>query len=193
VLDVGCGDGALVAQMRALGFDALGIDRREPVGEFCVQATVEDYVADEPFDAVVARLSLHHTDHLGAAFERMRAMLLDGGTLIMQEFAWAALSPQMVAWVRAKVNGPGADPHTVDLWEGTPAEVGRRWIARYGELHSRDAMLFAADAYFARRELAIVPYVSWLIDRPELLEDERAALEERRFPPLGFLYVGQAV
>jgi len=193
VLDVGCGDGALVTRLRASGFDAVGIDLREPVAAHCVQMSIEEFVADEPFDAVVARLSLHHTAHLGGVFERMRALLIDGGTLVMQEFGWAALSPQLVTWVRGCAHGPGAEPHTVDLWDGTPADVGRRWVTRYGELHSRDALLFAADAFFTRRELVAVPYVAWLIDRPELVESERAALNERRFPPLGFVYVGQAV
>lgn len=193
MLDVGCGDGALVERLRALGFDAIGIDTRESATPHCSQVSIEDYVADEPFDAVVARLSLHHTAHLGAVFERMRALLIDGGTFVMQEFSWAALSPQMVSWVRSHADGPGPEPHTVDLWNATQAEIGRRWITRYGELHSRDAMLFAADAFFTRRELVAVPYVSWLIDRPELVDAERAALVERRFPPLGFLYVGQAV
>jgi SAM-dependent methyltransferase len=190
---VGCGDGTLVEELRALGFDARGIDVKEPSSAFCAQIAVEDFVVDEPFDAVVARLSLHHTNHLGAVFERIRAALPSGGTLVVQEFAWTAFSPKTISWVREQTNAPGPEPRTVDLWSGSPAEVVRRWIARYGELHTMDAILFAADAFFARRDLTPVPYVSWLIDLPELVEAESDALGNRLFPPLGFVYAGEAL
>ena len=113
ILDVGCGDGELVGLFREQGFDAHGIDLREPSSEFCVQASIEEYIASEPFDAVVARLSLHHVPHLGLAFQRMREALRPDGTFVMQEFDWTAWSSDFLSWIREVASGPGPEPRTV--------------------------------------------------------------------------------
>ena len=191
VLDVGCGDGELVELLRENGFDAFGIDVREPTSKYCTQVSIEEFVASEPFDAVIARLSLHHVPHLGLAFERMRAALRPDGTFVMQEFDWTAWSAEFLSWIRTAASGPGPEPRTVDLWSGTASDVAKQWLARYGELHGGDALLFSADAFFDRRELQNVPYGAWLIDRPELVDSEAAALHERRFRSLGFVFVGK--
>ena len=193
VLDVGCGDGTLVAQLRVDGFEAYGIDLREPEGPFCERRAIEEFVADSPFDAVVSRVSLHHVHALGAAFERMRVALRAGGTFVVQEFDWTAFSPGMLGWIRQNVERPGTEPRTVDLWSGDFAEVARRWTARYGELHAWDAIRFASDAFFAHVGTAPAAYVTWILDRSDLLEMERSALRSGALAPFAHVYVGEAV
>jgi SAM-dependent methyltransferase len=192
VLDAGCGDGALVSELRAHGFDAAGIDKREATAPHCTQCAIEDYVAPAPFDAAVARLSLHHVANLGVAFARIRAALVPGAPFVLQEFGWTNLSRAGIAWVRENAPGFGPDPHTVDLWSDSEQDVERRWVDRYGELHGMDAMLFAFDAYFHRHTLRVAPYYAWLIGWPELAEAERVAIAEGRFPSLGFICIGKA-
>jgi hypothetical protein len=182
----------LVEQLRALDFDAHGIDLREPTSPFCVQSAIEDYVCDEPFDLVVARFSIHHTRHLGRIFERIRSHLPSGAPFVMQEFSWTAFGEDALRWTREHANAPGPDSRTVDLWSGSTPAVFRRWAERYGDLHALEPMLYAADAFFVRRDLVAVPYLGWLIDRPEIVAPEREAIRRGSFAPLAYIYVGDA-
>jgi len=182
-----------VKELRAHGFDATGIDKHDPSTPHCTQGTIEEYIASAPFDAAVARLSMHHVAHLGAAFARIRAALAVGGLFVMQEFSWAAITPEVIAWVREHATDFGPNPHTADLWSGSIADVRPRWLERYGELHGGEAMLFAFDTYFTRRVLTPMPYLAWLIDRPDLVEAEGEAIAAGEIPALGFLCIGEAL
>lgn len=68
ILDIGCGIGILVEQLRRLGFDAVGVDvnlpaiRNSLVPAFCshMQTTAQLPYADGHFDLVVSREVLEH-------------------------------------------------------------------------------------------------------------------------------------
>jgi SAM-dependent methyltransferase len=91
VLEVGAGDGKLVAAMRAAGLDARGID---PSPAACAAATElgvevanvgvdEAEVAPGSLDAVVIWHALEHFDDPAASLRRVRSWLAPGGALIV--------------------------------------------------------------------------------------------------------------
>ena len=91
MLEVGAGDGKLVARMRELGLDASGID---PSPSACAAAaglgvpvecvSVDDAeLAPASRDGVVLWHSLEHFEHPAQALARIRAWLVPGGRLIV--------------------------------------------------------------------------------------------------------------
>lgn len=95
VLDLGCGDSStarLLLTRRIASY--VGIDGSEgmveaarsvlddPRAQF-VHADIEDAdMGEGAFDAVVARMSLHYVEHLGAVFERVSRALVPGGRFV---------------------------------------------------------------------------------------------------------------
>jgi SAM-dependent methyltransferase len=104
VLDVGCGEGRLVARLRDRGVDALGIDASpeavataRAAGRNVVQG---DFLArgEGVFDAVVFGSSLHHLHPLEEAVRRAAALLAPGGLLLADEFDVAAPDLETARW-----------------------------------------------------------------------------------------------
>jgi SAM-dependent methyltransferase len=98
VLDVGCGEGILAAQIQERGHRAVGIDldaasialakHQFPDVQFvCADFLSYPFSAD-PFDAVVSIATLHHMDPV-TALARMRALLRPGGSLVVVGLARA--------------------------------------------------------------------------------------------------------
>lgn len=91
VLEVGAGDGKLVAAMRAAGLDAHGIDpspaacaRAAAIGAPVEPAGIDDAeLAAGGEDAVVIWHALEHFDDPAGALERVRGWLREGGELVM--------------------------------------------------------------------------------------------------------------
>lgn len=81
VLDVGAGDGALLAALRARGREAVGLER-DPSGPGMREGEV---AAQEPgaWAAVIFWHSLEHLPEPGAAVESLAALLLPGGVTII--------------------------------------------------------------------------------------------------------------
>ena len=98
-LDVGCGQGAYVQRMRALGYDACGIDaspgqaaiasKKFPDGDIIrVGSAVAIPAPDESFDFVYTINVLHHlasVDDQRRAFVEMFRVLRPGGLLFVHE------------------------------------------------------------------------------------------------------------
>jgi SAM-dependent methyltransferase len=189
VLDIGCGDGALVQRLRQMGFDAVGIDRNDPQNTHCIQCALEDYEPEKPFDVVAARLSLHHTEDIAQALQRVNGFLNDDGIFLLQEFAWEVLDLDTIGWVRHSIDRPGPAPMTIDFQTGTPDEILQRWRDTYGDLHSFATIAHAAQALFNLNHAEAVPYLSWVLDRPDCLERERSAIEYDVIRPLGHVQV----
>jgi SAM-dependent methyltransferase len=78
ILDVGAGDGSLVAALRSLGRDAVGIDRvaSAPLVDERALAQVEG-----PWAAIVFWHSLEHLPGAGAALDRATSILAPNGIL----------------------------------------------------------------------------------------------------------------
>ena len=175
VLDVGCGDGALVERLAAAGFDAVGVDPSAPASPRLVRERVEDATGIGRFDAVCAVTSLHHAD-LDHVLAAIAELLRPGGLVVVSEFSWEAYDERAAAWVA----------------EHDPARDGSvaAWRDEHDELHTGEHVRGALDDAFERRSLTSRPYLAAMLGRPELEREELAELERDRLPAIGWWYVG---
>jgi len=86
VLDVGCGDGWLVQEMRRRGYEAIGVDPSPPDSPylFKMKATELGALADRQFDSAVSLETFEHVlpEELPAAVQAISSVLRRGGKLI---------------------------------------------------------------------------------------------------------------
>ena len=109
VLELGCGDGAVAAELERGGYRVLALDPDADAVERARDRGVEARVASWPegvpdeagFHAVVCVRSLHHMERLDASVARAREVLRSGGTLLAVEFDRTPLDPVAAAWVRS--------------------------------------------------------------------------------------------
>jgi hypothetical protein len=152
VLEVGCGDrGGVVPALVEAGYDALGVDPRAPAGERYLQKDFRE--VDGVFDAVVAGRVIHHLVPLDEAVDRLASL---APLLIVNEFAWDLIDPELQAWYDAerRERQDAVGPPTVEQW---------RW--RHPGLHAHDVLLEALRARYDERRLDWVPYFQhWLGD-----------------------------
>jgi SAM-dependent methyltransferase len=174
VLDVGCGDGALVERLAAAGFDAIGVDPNAPASPRLVRERVEDATGIGRFDAACAVTSLHHAE-LERVLPAIAELLRPGGLVVVSEFSWEAYDERAAAWVA----------------EHDPARDGSvaAWRAEHGELHTGEHVLAALDEAFERRSLTVRPYLAAMLKRPELEREEVAGIGRGRLPAIGWWYV----
>jgi SAM-dependent methyltransferase len=111
ILDVGCGDGRMLAALAGWGISGMGIDPYASDAERCRRLRAEevDQLPDQ-FDLVYTRYTLHHLDAPQQFPEKTRSVLRPGGRLLIVDWVKGArtgvperyFAPQTVAkWVRA--------------------------------------------------------------------------------------------
>lgn len=153
VLEVGCGEhGGVVPALVEAGYDALGVDPAAPEGERFRR--VDFRGIDGAFDAVVAGRVIHHLFPLDEAVERLASL---APLLIVDEFAWDLIDPELEAWydARRRELAEPTGPESIDAWRSRHAD----------ELHSHGAVLDALRARYDERVLEWVPYLHrWLGD-----------------------------
>src|SRR5829696_10557997 len=78
VLEVGCGKGELARSPARAGHSVTAIDPRAPEGLIFRRGGIEEFSDPEPFDHVVASLSLHYVEDLGRALGKIADVLRAG-------------------------------------------------------------------------------------------------------------------
>ncbi len=84
VLEIGCGDGALVRRL-ADDFDVVGVDPQAEPSRSVRAQRFED-LDEAPFDLVFASVSLHHLDDPAAACAALQRLTAPDTTMLVREF-----------------------------------------------------------------------------------------------------------
>lgn len=124
VLDAGCGNGSLAAQLKAMGHHVEGFDLSEsgirvaneafPDIEFKVASVYDDLrtVYAEPFDAIVSLEVVEHLFEPRTYVKRMREVIKPGGTFILST-PYHGYLKNLVMAATGKL-----DHHFTALWDG---------------------------------------------------------------------------
>ena len=96
VLDLGAGDGESVRLLRALGFDALGVDKNAAPH---VEAgnLLHTRFADAAFDAVLSECAFFLTGDVPGALREAHRLLRPGGTLLLADVFFEPPEPLLEA------------------------------------------------------------------------------------------------
>ena len=166
LIELGCGPagGHVPALIRA-GYDATGVDPEAPEGPAYVRATFEEYRPDDPADAVVASLSLHHVDDPAVVVGQIAERLVPDGALVVVEWISEDFDEATARWCfRHRLRDqaePGAwlgEIHTGWVASGLGWDAYlRAWLDEHG-LHDAAAIRRALDARFAVTHLSTGPY-----------------------------------
>lgn len=185
ILDVGCGDGALVLRLKELGHDILGIDEKESPHRLCEISALENYAPARQFDIVIARLSLHHTKHAPRTFEHLRRLTKSNGYLIVEEFAGDEIDEKTASWADAHLLSPS--PAGLSPDEKPKGLIG--WKLDHPDSRDFSDLMHNASALFDVEKIIRVPYLVWLYERPELFEFERQAIHDGKIIASGIIVV----
>jgi len=174
VLDVGCGDGALVDRLTASGFDAVGVDPQAPRRPRLMQEQVEQVRSIGQFDAVCAVMTLHHVQ-LDPVLGAIARLLRPGGGLLAYEFAWEAYDQRAASWLD-RHDRSGADNSVTG------------WQLEHADLHTGATLRSRiSDAFDLRRDIPR-PYLARMLGEHQLEDEEQAMIVEGTLPALGRWY-----
>jgi SAM-dependent methyltransferase len=199
VLEVGCGRlGGFVPALLDGGYDAVGVDPEAPEGPSYRRLEFERYDPRWPMESAVASVSLHHVADLDEVLDRLEALLVPGGVLVVVEWAWERFDEATARWAfdRLAPPAPDAEPGWLhrhqDRWaaSGQPwAGYCRGWAGEEG-LHRGREIVRGLDARFDRQRYAEGPYLfSDLADTSEA--EEQAAIDAGRIQATGIRYVAR--
>lgn len=183
LLEVGCGQGDLTRALLALGHTVVAIDPDAPAGEPFQAVSLEEFSAEEEFDAVVASRSLHHIHDLGASVKKIARLLEPSGRFILDEHACDRLDDRTARWYFLHRVGQADAPSSL-------LACHAEWESDHEGLHGYAAMREELDRHFRERFFAWAPYVyQELADVDEA--QERALIEAGAIQAMGFRYVGE--
>ncbi len=205
VLEVGCGKGELARALARVGHSVTAIDPRAPEGPIFRSVGIEEFSDAEPFDHVVASLSLHHVEDLGRALDKVVDSLRPGGTLVVVEFAWERINEATAEWALGRL--PSTPPSGKPSWlerccrgRACGGEGGGHdhedhagaHFAGWAEqgFHDSGRMRAELERRFVGRLFAWVPYLYPDLDEATSEADERAAIDAGAINATGFRYVG---
>ena len=175
VLDVGCGDGALVERLAAQGLDAVGVDPNAPARPRLIRERVEDARSIGRFDAVCSVMALHHSD-LERVVPTIAALLRPGGRLFVSEFSWEGYDERAAAWVAAH-----GGSRTVEDWR-----------EEHEHLHTGAVVQAALAEVFETLTLTARPYLARMVDQPTLEREEQRLMDKGALPGFAWWYCGAA-
>jgi SAM-dependent methyltransferase len=196
VLEVGCGPlGGFVPALLEDGYKAVGVDPEAPEGSDYQQVEVERHDPPWPVDCVVASTSLHHVADLDEVLDRLEALLVPGGVLVVVEWAWERFDEATARWCFARLtpSAPGEEPGWLHKHRARWAASGRPWEnycrtwAEHEGLHPGEEILRGLDARFDRQLYVEGPYFfADLADTSQA--EEQAAIDAGQIRAGGIRY-----
>jgi SAM-dependent methyltransferase len=189
VLEVGCGRGELTTALAVAGHDAVGIDPAAPDGPRFRRLTLEEVEEGPRYDAVVAAFSLHHIRDLDAALAKIAGLLVPGGLLLVDEFAWDLLDEPTVEWLWEQQRSAAAAAG--EEAPATPAELRGDWEAEHVGVHGHAALRGGLDAHFEQVVLEPTPYFHRHLGGADAAVLEQALIDAGTVAALGFRYAGR--
>ncbi|HJP78194.1 MAG TPA: class I SAM-dependent methyltransferase [Pseudonocardiaceae bacterium] len=146
VLEAGCGRGALAAALAELGYDVTGVDRSTEAaaatrerGVRVIEADLGDVTGE--YDVVLFTRSLHHAENLDEMLAHAATLLVPGGQIVIEEFAWERVDRAAAHFLydnRAMLVATG-------LFDGEvpDGDLLDAWVDGHNQLHQGSAMLAA--------------------------------------------------
>jgi SAM-dependent methyltransferase len=183
VLEVGCGHGDLARAVSESGYEVVAIDPDAPKGDLFQAVSLEEFVAAELFDAVVASRALHHIPDLPDSVAKIAGLLRPGGPFILDEHAYDRLDEPTARWYLEQRAGDADAPSSLEACLGD-------WEADHQDLHGYAAMRKEVNRHFAERFFAWMPYLYGELTGVDE-EEERALIEAGAIQAMGFRYVGE--
>jgi SAM-dependent methyltransferase len=195
VVEIGCGPlGGFVPMLRAIGYEAVGIDPEAPNADEYQCVEFERSELSTGIAAVVASTSLHHVGDPAEVIDRVASVFAPGGTLIVVEWDWEAFDESTARWCFERL-GSGDEPGWLHRRREEWAASGKPWgeyvrdWARREQVHAADYLLRLIDERFDRRHLARGPdFFPDLRGTTEI--EEREAIEADQIRATRVDYVG---
>jgi SAM-dependent methyltransferase len=183
VLEIGCGPlGGFVPELRAHGYDAVGIDPQAPEGPEYQTIEFENADIRQPADVLVACASLHHVADLADVVDRIASALAPTGVLVVVEWVWERFDEQTARWCFARLRSdePYGQPGWLRRHRDDWAASGRPWddyLAAWAEseqLHRGEDIMRALSAHFDTWLLTHGPYFFADLDAATEVDEQRA-------------------
>jgi SAM-dependent methyltransferase len=173
LLDAGCGRGALTARLAARGYVLTGVDidadEAAAARDRGLDAQAIDFLSFDggPFDVVLFSRSLHHMAPLDGAVQRAHDLLVPGGMLVCDEFAWEWADSATAAWYYDRLSelqkgGLIAVKREIPS-HPDPLERWRHQLEHDPPLHRGEEMRRAIEALFELRIVETAPYLSFYL------------------------------
>ena len=193
VIELGCGPlGGFVPELRASGYDAIGVDPQAPEEAEYQRVEFEEAELPAEVDALVASASLHHVGNPAVVLDRVAVTLAPGGTLVVVEWAWEDFDDQTAEWAFRRLGSEeGWLRRRRDEWlaSGEPWSTYLQGWAREEGLHSAQSLVGLLDERFERRRLARGPYLFADLASTSL-EDEQGAIDRGEIRAMRVDYAG---
>jgi SAM-dependent methyltransferase len=151
---------------------------------------LEHFESSGRFDAVVASLSLHHIEDLGAAADKIADLLEPGGLLVLNEWDRGRFQGRTARWYYHQRQALAALGRGQAEIEPTFEEWWDEWTERRSDVHPYAVMRPELERRFAERLLEWVPYLYGYRLGGELELLERVLIDSGEIDAVGFRYVG---
>lgn len=172
ILEVGCGEGHVAAELLKRGYRVTGLDsdpkliaRAQARGIPAFVASWPEFNKNASFDAVAFTRSLHHINPLSEAILRARELLNPKGLFLIEDFAPDDINEATVHWFVKVLRSEQAKALIILLEDQIVTEllcatdVMQKWRQIRGQgLHSFALMSEAIAEQFLIRENQSVPY-----------------------------------
>jgi SAM-dependent methyltransferase len=170
ILEVGCGSGELAASLSRDGLGILAIDGDGESIAAARQLGIDARVATWPdfaggvFDAVLFTRSLHHIHPLDRAVEKAAESLMEGGRIIVEDFAYQSVDEETLRWFMKEIDALDSDnllvkqSHFLDAVR-TKTDTLAAWRENHeADLHTSSKIFQAIEETFGEVTYEVVPY-----------------------------------